>query len=91
MSVRRLALCAAAILMASGLAACATPPPPVIAQTPGDAQPAAEVAVTRDGDLWTVDYVFADDAPVWGFMHSALLRETRLPWRLQQWSVRRRA
>jgi len=36
----------------------------MITQTPGKAQPAAEVAVTRDGDVWTADYVFADDAHV---------------------------
>lgn len=87
MSRRVLASCAAVILTASGLAACATPSPPVIARTPGKAQPAAEVAVTRDGDVWTADYVFADDAPVWGFDRSTLVQGTREPWRPRDWQV----
>ena len=87
MSGRRLALCVAAILMASTVAACATPSPPVIARTAGKAQPAAEVAVTRDGDVWTADYVFADDAPVWGFERSTVIEGTREPWRPRDWQV----
>ena len=87
MSGRRLALCAAVILTASVLGACATPSPPMITQTPGKALPAAEVAVTRDGDVWTADYVFADDAPVWGFERSTVIEGTREPWRPRDWQV----
>ncbi len=46
-----------------------------------------EVAVTRDGDRWTAEFRFGRDVPVWAFTRSALLRETRQPWRLQQWTV----
>jgi len=85
--MRFLTSCAAVILTASVLGACATLSPPVIARTPGKAQPAAEVAVTRDGDVWTADYVFADDAPVWGFERSTVIEGTREPWRPRDWQV----
>lgn len=49
------------------------------------ARPAA--TVTRDGDDWIVDYVFDVDAPVWAFIHSALILGRRDPWRLEQWRV----
>lgn len=76
-----LALSISAVL-ASGCAA-STPANP----TPIQAEGGVAVAVVRDGDRWTADFELDRDAPVWAFARSALLRETRLPWRTQQWSV----
>ncbi len=45
------------------------------------------VAVTRDGDAWTADYVFDRDAPVWAFFRSALTEDDRRAWRPEQWRV----
>lgn len=45
------------------------------------------VTVTRDGDVWTAEYELDRDAAVWAFFRSALIMETRLPWRLEQWQV----
>lgn len=45
------------------------------------------VTVTRDGDVWTADYVLDRDAPVWAFYSSSLIMEARRPWRLEQWRV----
>ncbi len=54
----------------------------------GDAGPSRpEVTVTRDGDAWTAEYELDRDAPVWAFFRSALVEETRLPWRPGQWRV----
>lgn len=47
----------------------------------------ARVAVTRNGDLWTVEYDLSRDAPVWVFQRSALSRVGRQPWRPQQWVI----
>ncbi|MBU1345453.1 MAG: hypothetical protein KKA16_00715 [Alphaproteobacteria bacterium] len=49
-------------------------------------QPVA-VLVERDGDRWTVEYLLNEDAPVWFFQRSALLRVGRTPWRPDWWSV----
>ena len=64
------------------------------ASAPADARQAGEeprsrpaVTVTRDGDAWTADYELDRDAPVWAFFVSALVEETRLPWRPEQWRV----
>lgn len=46
-----------------------------------------EAVVQRDGDRWSVDYVLDRDAPVWAFFNSALLRDSRRPWRPDWWSV----
>ena len=51
----------------------------------GPSRPA--VTVTRDGDVWTAEYALDRDAPVWAFFGSALIQETRRPWRLDQWRV----
>ena len=51
----------------------------------GASQPA--VTVTRDGDNWTAEYALDRDAPVWAFFSSALVQESRRPWRLDQWRV----
>jgi hypothetical protein len=78
----RLTLAAtAAALALTGIAFSATP------SLAFEDPPAAEVAVTRDGDRWTVDYVLPADAPVWAFRRSALDRVGRTPWRPTQWSV----
>ncbi|MCS6624793.1 hypothetical protein N0B44_17905 [Roseibacterium beibuensis] len=45
------------------------------------------VTVTRDGDVWTVEYALDRDAPVWAFFRSSLVSGTRRPWRLAQWRV----
>lgn len=45
------------------------------------------VTVTRDGDVWTADYVLDRDAPVWAFFRSSLISGSRKPWRLEQWRV----
>ena len=47
----------------------------------------ARVAVTRDGDRWTVDYDLALDRPALAFVVSALMREGRRPWRPDRWTV----
>ncbi len=51
----------------------------------GPSQPV--VSVTRDGDTWTAEYALDRDAPVWAFVGSALIQESRRPWRLDQWRV----
>ena len=45
------------------------------------------MTVTRDGDSWMAEYTLDRDAPVWAFFNSALLEETHLPWRPDQWRV----
>lgn len=45
------------------------------------------VTVTRDRDAWTAEFTLDRDAPVWGFFRSALIQESRRPWRLEQWRV----
>lgn len=45
------------------------------------------MTVTRDGDNWTAEYELDRDAPVWAFFGSALVQESRRPWRLDQWRV----
>lgn len=53
------------------------------------AQPVSRptVSVLRDGDVWTAEYQLDRDAPVWAFFRSALILDSRQPWRLQQWRV----
>ncbi|MDP3801092.1 hypothetical protein [Brevundimonas sp.] len=51
----------------------------------GPSRPA--VTVTRDGDAWTAEYALDRDAPVWAFFRSALIQESRRPWRPDQWRV----
>ena len=52
-----------------------------------EAAPPVAVTVTRDGDHWTADFTFGQSSPVWAFFESALLRESREPWRPTWWSV----
>ncbi len=49
--------------------------------------PGADVAVTRNGDQWTADYTFSEDAQVWAFIRSSLTMESRQPWRPADWTV----
>jgi hypothetical protein len=51
------------------------------------AAPPVAVSVTRDGNHWTADFTFEQSSPVWAFFQSALLRESREPWRPSWWSV----
>ncbi|KQS55648.1 hypothetical protein ASG17_06155 [Brevundimonas sp. Leaf363] len=74
-----------AVLSLVATSACAAAPMAPPAQIAG--KPRVETVVTRDGDLWTVDYAFDRDVPAWAFFQSALLRETRQPWRPAWWSV----
>lgn len=72
------------------LGACAAIPPetapaPVAPVAAASSQPT--VTVTRDGDVWTADYVLDRDAPVWAFYSSSLIMESRRPWRPDQWRV----
>lgn len=50
----------------------------------------ANVEVIRDRDSWVADYRFARSAPAWAFLHSALAREDRKPWRPRSWTVETR-
>lgn len=74
----------AALAMASGPAAVSARQT-VPADQGAPSQP--RVAVTRDGDRWTADYELDRDAPVWAFFRSALIQESRQPWRQEQWRV----
>jgi hypothetical protein len=74
----------AALMLAFGTGAAASPESwPV--QAAAVSRPA--VTVTRDGDVWTADYVLDRDAPVWAFFRSSLISGSRKPWRLEQWRV----
>lgn len=85
---RMAASCLAMVVAAGVLSACATTPTvPASEAEDAKAPPPAEVAVTRDGDAWTADYVFDRDAPAWAFERSSLINGTREPWRPRDWSV----
>lgn len=70
------ALIAAALLAASPTAAQEETPDTI-----------ARVAVTRDGNVWTVDYDLELDRPALAFVVSALMRDGRRPWRPDRWTV----
>ena len=57
----------AAILTLGACAPTSPPAPSVLAEAD---IPGADVSVTRNGDQWTVDYTFSEDAPVWAFIRS---------------------
>lgn len=84
---RRPAVAASLLVLSAAFsaAACApvAPPPPPLAVL----EPRVEVSVVRDGDDWSVDYVLDRDAPAWAFFNSALLRDSRRPWRPDWWTV----
>ena len=75
----------AALTLALG--ACAAIPPETAQAPVVEAATVPAVTVTRDGDVWTADYMLDRDAPVWAFYSSSLIMETRRPWRLDQWRV----
>ena len=85
---RMAASCLAMVMAAGVLSACATTPPvPTNEADDAKAPPPAEVAVIRDGDVWTADYVFDRDALAWAFERSSLIHGTREPWRPRDWQV----
>lgn len=47
----------------------------------------ADVLVERDGESWTAEYRFARSAPAWAFVHSALVRRDKQPWRPRSFTV----
>ncbi len=80
------------VVMAAGLAGCAASlsgqeAAPVVEAAPDKAPPGADIVVTRDGDVWTADYVFERDAPVWAFIRSSLTNNDRKAWRPEDWRV----
>lgn len=77
--------CFCLLLLGLMIAACASRPSPAPHST--SQPPAVIVTVTREGALWNADFVFSARAPVWVFRHSALLRDSRLPWRPDQWEI----
>ena len=84
-AARAMAL-AAGVAAGTGLAGCAYTPDGG-GSSRVFAQGRTTVEVTRDGDRWTADYRFGQDAPIWAFSRSELIQEVRLPWRLKQWRV----
>ncbi len=76
----------AILAMLAALSGCAADP---IAPAPAsNAAPAAtEVEITRDAAGWQARFRFAEDAPVWAFERSALLRREETPWRPKSWTV----
>ena len=86
MRVLKAAMLATAVVLTGCAAPMNLPPGAGQVSASGFGRP-VEVAVTRDGDRWTAEFQFGRDVPVWAFTRSALLRETRQPWRLQQWTV----
>ena len=82
---RRHALVASLLVLSVAVGACAP-----VASSPGSSFPQekrVEAVVQRDGDRWSVDYVLDREAPAWAFFNSALLRDSRRPWRPDWWSV----
>ena len=58
------------------------------AATPAAVQvPTVQASLTRDGDVWTLDYEFDRDAPAWAFNRSALIMDSREAWRPRDWRV----
>jgi hypothetical protein len=47
----------------------------------------AAVEVVRDREGWTAEYRFSRAAPAWAFLHSALARQDRKPWRPRSWTI----
>lgn len=84
---RVLASCLAMVISAGALAACATAPAASTLTAREDGPSVVEVSVTREGAAWTADYMFAEDAPVWGFIRSSFINGTRDPWRPADWTV----
>ena len=73
-------LALAALLAAGGIAA-------AHAQRPGTPPPSVAANVVRDGNVWTVEFRFAERSPAWLFAHSSVTREGNRPWRPGSWTV----
>ena len=54
---------------------------------PAAAVPRADVAVTRNGQVWTADYRFTGRSGAWMFLRSERTREGGQDWRTQSWRV----
>ena len=78
----RLSLVTIAFILAS-LAVTASRP----AAAQGSLNPIPAASVERNAESLSLTYDLASDAPVWVFVRSSLIMETREPWRLQQWRV----
>lgn len=70
----------AALLAAAGIST-------AYAQRPGTLPPSVAANVVRDGNVWTVEFRFAERAPAWLFTHSSVTREGNRPWRPGSWRV----
>ena len=84
---RRPALAASLLVLCAALPLAACAPVALSPAASALEEPRVEVSVVRDGEDWSVDYVLDRDAPAWAFFNSALLRETRRPWRPDWWTV----
>lgn len=80
-----LVLAVGALAVGLPLTGCASPQP--AASWAPRATDRVQADVVRDGDAWSVTYRLDEDAPVWAFQRSALLRVGRTPWRPSWWSV----
>lgn len=85
--MRSLAAVTACLMILAGCASVSAPTDAAVQRGAVLIDARVEASVLRDGDVWTVTYRLNDDAPVWAFRHSALLRVGRTPWRPAWWSV----
>lgn len=76
----------AILAMLAALSACAANPA-VPASVSVAAPAGAEVEIVRDDAGWQARFRFAEDAPIWAFERSALLRREETPWRPKSWEV----
>lgn len=53
----------------------------------GDADSRPAASLTKDGDRWSLEFKLDADAPAWGFVHSAQMRDGQPQWRQRQWRV----
>ena len=71
-----------ALFLALSLAACST-----TGANERQAFAGTSIEVLRSGDVWTADFRFDRDSPVWAFTRSAVTREGQRPWRPRSWTV----
>ncbi|MFN4092563.1 MAG: hypothetical protein ACK4FG_06685 [Brevundimonas sp.] len=83
MTIRLSSLIAAALLAVATSAAAQTDIPVYVVHTPGD----NAALLSRDDGAFTVTWWLDRDAPVWVLRESALVRESRTPWRVDAWTV----
>ena len=84
---RRPALAASLLVLSAALPLAACAPVALSPAASALEEPRVEVSVVRDGVDWSVDYVLDRDASAWAFFNSALLRESRRPWRPDWWTI----